>query len=198
MWKDKRFRKSLKSKRTWTWLCVAYRLTFESSSHKNATNITFIFETSPNTKPKDKKWGEHGILYPPVWKSGGTRSPCPPPNCAHDYSYGVTPSRPKQAKMIITDHSWPSKERVQKSECKWNWIESFSNYAKVKTRGDTLNVSTLRHCRLLSQVLTTCTRKKYFAFLQNNVIFGKLRMKFRRVCPMFNNPNQRTQIWSTF
>jgi len=34
------------------------------------TNITFIFETSPNTKPKEKK-------------VGGTRPPCPPPNCAH-------------------------------------------------------------------------------------------------------------------
>jgi len=22
------------------------------------TNITFIFETSPNTKPKEKKWGD--------------------------------------------------------------------------------------------------------------------------------------------
>jgi len=30
------------------------------------TNITFIFETSPNTKPKEKKVGEHGILYHPV------------------------------------------------------------------------------------------------------------------------------------
>jgi len=46
-------------------------------------SITFIFETSPNTKPKEKKVGGHGILYPPVWKSGGTRPPCPPPNCAH-------------------------------------------------------------------------------------------------------------------
>jgi len=35
------------------------------------TNITFIFETSPNTKSKEKKVGGHGILCPPVWKSGG-------------------------------------------------------------------------------------------------------------------------------
>jgi len=47
------------------------------------TNITFIFETSPNTQPKEKKVGRHGILYPPTWKSGGTCLPCPPPNCAH-------------------------------------------------------------------------------------------------------------------
>jgi len=46
------------------------------------TNI-FIFESSPNTKPKDKKVGGHGILCPPAWKSGGTCPPCPPPNCAH-------------------------------------------------------------------------------------------------------------------
>jgi len=29
------------------------------------TNITFIFETSPNTNPKEKKVGGHGIFYPP-------------------------------------------------------------------------------------------------------------------------------------
>ena len=26
---------------------------------------------------KTKKWGVHGILCPPIWKSGGTRPPCP-------------------------------------------------------------------------------------------------------------------------
>jgi len=29
------------------------------------TNITFIFETSPNTKPKDKKWGDMAYYVPP-------------------------------------------------------------------------------------------------------------------------------------
>ena len=33
------------------------------------TNITFIFEASPNTKPKEKKVGGHGILYPPRLKN---------------------------------------------------------------------------------------------------------------------------------
>jgi len=28
------------------------------------TNDTFSFETSPNTKPKDKNVGGHGILFP--------------------------------------------------------------------------------------------------------------------------------------
>jgi len=102
---------------TWTWLCVAYRLTFESSSHKKITNITFIrvlfvrkmlgtrygfvgtrfrilgirigslkrlkipafiFETSPNTKPKDKKVGGHGILCLPRLKKWGDTSPLSP------------------------------------------------------------------------------------------------------------------------
>jgi len=30
------------------------------------TNITFIFETSTNTKTKEKKVGGRGILCPPV------------------------------------------------------------------------------------------------------------------------------------
>jgi len=41
------------------------------------TNITFTFETAPNTKPKQKKVGGHRILCPPVWKSGGTRPRVP-------------------------------------------------------------------------------------------------------------------------
>jgi len=48
------------------------------------TYITFIFETSPNTKPKEKKvGGTWHIMSPPFEKVGGTRPPCPPPNCAH-------------------------------------------------------------------------------------------------------------------
>jgi len=35
------------------------------------TNITFIFETSPNTKPKEKKVGGHGICPPSSEKVGG-------------------------------------------------------------------------------------------------------------------------------
>ena len=46
-------------------------------------NVTFIFGTSPNTKPEEKKLGEPGILYLPTLKSGVTRPPCPPPYCAH-------------------------------------------------------------------------------------------------------------------
>jgi len=35
------------------------------------TNITFVFETSPNTKRKEKKVGDMAYYVLPVWKSGG-------------------------------------------------------------------------------------------------------------------------------
>jgi len=47
----------------------------------------FIFESSPNPKPKEKKVGVMAYYVLPAWKSGGTRPPCPPPNCLHDLSY---------------------------------------------------------------------------------------------------------------
>jgi len=52
---------------------------------QNVTNITFIFETSPNTKPTETKVGGHGILCPPRLKNWGGSSSCPPPNCAYVY-----------------------------------------------------------------------------------------------------------------
>ena len=51
------------------------------------TNTTFIFETSPNTKSKEKKGGgTWHILFLASEKVGGTRPTCLPPNwnCAHD------------------------------------------------------------------------------------------------------------------
>jgi len=42
------------------------------------TNITFIFESSPNTKTKDKKVGAHSMLCPPVWKNEGDTSTLSP------------------------------------------------------------------------------------------------------------------------
>jgi len=30
------------------------------------TNTTFVFETSPNTKPEEKKWGGMAYYVPPV------------------------------------------------------------------------------------------------------------------------------------
>jgi len=42
------------------------------------TNITFVFETSPNAKPKEKKVGGHGILCPPRLKKWGGHVPLVP------------------------------------------------------------------------------------------------------------------------
>jgi len=39
------------------------------------TNVTFIFDTFPNTKPKEKKVGGHGILHPHRLKKWGDTSP---------------------------------------------------------------------------------------------------------------------------
>jgi len=39
------------------------------------TNITFIYETSLNTKPKEKKVGGHGVLCPPCLKKWGGHVP---------------------------------------------------------------------------------------------------------------------------
>ena len=45
---------------------------------QNVTNTTFIFETSPNAKPKEKKVGGHGILCPPRLEKWGDTSPVSP------------------------------------------------------------------------------------------------------------------------
>jgi len=42
------------------------------------TNITFICQTSPITKPKEKKRGGHGILYPPRLKKWWNTFPMSP------------------------------------------------------------------------------------------------------------------------
>jgi len=42
------------------------------------TNITFIFETSPSTIPKEKRVGGHGILFPPRLKKWGGHVPRAP------------------------------------------------------------------------------------------------------------------------
>jgi len=53
------------------------------------TNITFILETSPNTKPKEKKVGGHGTFMSPH-----LRKWCPPPN------YALATTRPTHFKAI--------------------------------------------------------------------------------------------------
>ena len=53
---------------------------------QHVTNVTFSFETSPNTKPKDKMWGDMAYYVPPFEKSEEDTSPCPPPKCVHSSS----------------------------------------------------------------------------------------------------------------
>jgi len=64
------------------------------------TNVTFSVETSPNTNPTRKMWGTWHITSPRL-KSGGTRTPCLPPNCAHDQQHGFI--RGKWATQISFD-----------------------------------------------------------------------------------------------
>jgi len=59
------------------------------------TNVTFSFETSPNTNPT-RKSGGHGMLCPPRLKKWGARPPCPPPNYAHAIDYLMSAVRNKQ------------------------------------------------------------------------------------------------------
>jgi len=40
-------------------------------------NVTFVFGTSPNTKPEKKSGGTSHIMSP-TWKSGGDTSPVSP------------------------------------------------------------------------------------------------------------------------
>jgi len=42
------------------------------------TNVIFGFETSPNTNPKRKKWGDMAHNVPPSKNVGGDTSPVPP------------------------------------------------------------------------------------------------------------------------
>jgi len=71
---------------------------------QNITNSTFIFETSPNTKPKKKKVGGYGILSPPHLKKWGTRSPCAPPNCAHDWNKQYCKTDSDKDQMALSRH----------------------------------------------------------------------------------------------
>jgi len=50
---------------------------------QNVTNVTFVFETFPNKKTKDKNVGRNGILYCHRLNKVGVRPQCPPPNSTH-------------------------------------------------------------------------------------------------------------------
>jgi len=66
---------------TSTWLCVTSYM--KITSHKT-WQTSLIFGTSPNIKLEEKKGGDVAHYLPPNRKSGGTRPPYPPPNCARD------------------------------------------------------------------------------------------------------------------
>jgi len=74
------------------------------------TNVTFIFQTSPNTNLYDKKVGGHGILCPPRLKKWGTRPPCPPPNCAHGCDCTVDPIQRDDEEELWQHLSGPSEK----------------------------------------------------------------------------------------
>jgi len=46
------------------------------------TNVTFIFQISPNTQLWQKRGGDMAYYVTPSKKVGGKRPPCPPPNWA--------------------------------------------------------------------------------------------------------------------
>jgi len=69
---------------TLTWLCVTSNM--KSTSRKTWKTPLYFWNFS-KYKTWREKVGGHGILYPTTWKSGGTRPPCAPPNCAHACSY---------------------------------------------------------------------------------------------------------------
>jgi len=50
------------------------------------TTVTFSFVTSPIKTLREKCGGTWHIMSLPPKKVGGTRPPCPPPNCAHGAS----------------------------------------------------------------------------------------------------------------
>jgi len=58
------------------------------TSHKT-WQTSLIFGTSPNIKLEEKKGGDVAHYLPPNRKSGGTRPPYPPPNCARDWIHCI-------------------------------------------------------------------------------------------------------------
>jgi len=58
----------------------------KSSWHKTWQTSLLFLKPLQIQNLKRKKWGDMTYYVPPVWKIGGTRPPCPPPNCAHGYN----------------------------------------------------------------------------------------------------------------
>jgi len=62
----------------------------DSSAHKTWQTSFLFLNPLQIQNLKRKKWGDMTYYVPPAWKSGGTRSPCPPPNCAHAHHHTTT------------------------------------------------------------------------------------------------------------
>jgi len=77
------------------------------------TNTTFIFETSPNTKPKEKKFGGHSILCPPRLKKWGGHVPLVP----HQIAPMAQPKHKERSWLVFGFSTWPV-------YC-WTYIERF-------------------------------------------------------------------------
>jgi len=55
----------------------------KSSLHKMWQTLLLFLKPLQIHNLKRKKWGDMAYYIPATWKSGGTRPPCSPPNCAH-------------------------------------------------------------------------------------------------------------------
>jgi len=66
---------------TSTLLCVTPNM--KNSSHKTWQTLYLVLKPLQIQTLREKSGGDMAYYVPPVQKSGGTRPPCPPPNCAH-------------------------------------------------------------------------------------------------------------------
>jgi len=114
-------------------------------------NITFIIKTSPNTNPKEKKVGGHGILYPPPEKVGG-HVPCIP--------HQIAPMRPIMTLVQITNYTSPNyTDRLQVNiHCIENFftVRFLSNLRLPWKNRVALKFFTVLNIRFTLRILTTC------------------------------------------
>jgi len=66
---------------TSTWLCATSNM--KKSSHKTWQTSRFVSKPLRIQTLREKSGGDTSYHVPSSKKVGGTRPPCPPPNCAH-------------------------------------------------------------------------------------------------------------------
>jgi len=69
-----------------------YNIQLENHFTENVANVSFIFGTSQNIKPEEKKWGTWHIISPQPEKLGGTL-----PRVPHE----ITPMVPRNYKQSV-------------------------------------------------------------------------------------------------